>query len=418
MINDDILRGVYIPEKTIRIPLCGLVDVSGMLPVVKHLLFQNTLERMQLGFAYKVFPGARHTRFEHGLGTLNEVRNLIRHFRIANRQLVRALEMFALLHDIGHGPFSHEVEQVLSTDHDQVGLNRLEQMKKEISEYANYDLLVELFSGQHPLSALVHDKNFGADKLDYLQRDSHHSGYDIALNTDAIINYLQYQDGKIGIDEKSKEEIMAYQFSYLRMYSQVYFHKTVKTFTRMFTRALMDEFGQGRKIDSIVDDTDAEVLSKLLHHKLIQHIIRRIPFRTVAVFKIAGYEKEQRIREYDYPVYGVNEKIIRQWSKQISDPQFLTRLERSLENSLGLPDCQLLVVQSGFFKHLVMPDVLLYRKKRAIFESLNEQVPSHPQSLKEVADRSFYIRIAADQKAFPIKSFDLKQFFSDSIPLI
>jgi len=141
MANDDILRGIYIPEKTIRIPICGLVDLSGMLPVVKHLLFQNTLERMQLGFAYKVFPGARHTRFEHGIGTLNEVRKLIKHFRIANRQLVRALEMFALLHDIGHGPFSHESEQVTSVNHEEVGLNRLREMQEEISSYANFDLL-------------------------------------------------------------------------------------------------------------------------------------------------------------------------------------------------------------------------------------------------------------------------------------
>jgi len=277
---------------------------------------------------------------------------------------------------------------------------------------------MELYPGQHLLSSLVNDKNFGADKLDYLQRDAHHSGYGLALNSNAIINYLQYQDGQIGIDEKSKEEIMAYQFSYLRMYNQIYFQKTVKTFARMYIRALVDVFGGSGEIESIFDYTDAEALSKLSHHKLIQHIVRRIPFRTVAVFKVMGYEKEQRIRDYDYSVYGVDNQMLRQWSQKISNPQFLTGLERSLEETLNLSNCQLLVVQPGFSESLVMPDVLLYRKSRGIFESLNEQVLTHPLSLKEVADRSFYIRIAADEKALPLKSFDFEQFFSDNIPLV
>ncbi len=140
---------VYIPEKTIRIPLCGLVDVSGMLPILNHLVLQLLLERKQLGLAFKVFPGATHTRLEHSLGTLQITRKVIQHFGITDESLVHALEAAALIHDIGHGPFSHEFEIVAPHDHKVQGWHRFEQLRECIATYADVALVEQIYLRQN-----------------------------------------------------------------------------------------------------------------------------------------------------------------------------------------------------------------------------------------------------------------------------
>ena len=111
--------------KSICIPCSGAVEVGEYLPLIAHPFFQNLRERRQLGLNDLIFPGARHTRFEHAVGTFNRasIAAAIQHLTPAETRLVEA---FALLHDIGHGPFSHQVEPVLNGDHHERGKMMLE----------------------------------------------------------------------------------------------------------------------------------------------------------------------------------------------------------------------------------------------------------------------------------------------------
>lgn len=406
----------FIPQKTIRIPPSVLVDVSGMLPIIHTEYFQKLIERKQLGLAYKVYPGGTHTRFEHSLGTLHITRKIIRHFKMADQELTRALEVYALLHDVGHGPFSHEIEPVLRSNHKERGAIRIQEMEEEISQYADYDLVLKLFQGKDPFCQIVRDKNFGADKIDYLQRDALHVGYELGLNTETIIKYLQYQAGYLGVDEKSKEEIMAYQFSFLRMYIRIYMQKTVKIFARMFQRALTEYLEKGHDEESIWEMTDADIKALLSGHSLMNCIRNRKQLKTAAVFKIDGYEKEERVGNRGYPVYGIEPNLLLFWSKQIDNPKFLLKLEKQLEAALGLERDNLIIVQPNFYEKLIPKDVLLYRKGKGEFESLFEQVTSHPISLKEMADRAFYIRVAiVPDFLATVRNFNFKNFFGEQI---
>ncbi len=393
---DDALRGVFIPEKILLIPICGLVDVSAYIPIVTHPYFQLLNERKQLAFAYKVFAGARHARLEHCVGTMHFIRLMIRHFHITDPVIIRALEVFALLHDIGHMPFCHEFEQIAGIGHKEVSLQRITVMRHEISQCADYDLVEALFLNNNPLSRLVTDKNFGADKLDYLQRDAHHTGYNLVIHYQNIINYLQYLDGELGIDAKAKEEIINYQFSYLRMYNHVYRQKTVKTFARMFQRAVLDSFAGPREIKQLYGYTDSEIFEKLYGHFLYDKIRNRQVHKTVMVFKIAGYEQEELVGKRPFTIVGIDPARIQQWSQRIEDIQFLLELENELAKELGLLRGQALVVQPNFDSKTVCPDVSLYQYNRGKFASLFNLVPSHPNNLQEAVDRAFYIRVVVD----------------------
>lgn len=405
---------IYIPEKTIRLPLCGLIDVSGMLPILNHILLQLLLERKQLGLAFKVFPGATHTRLEHSLGTLHIVRKFIRHFGITDEALIHALEVAALIHDIGHGPFSHEFELVAPHDHKDEGWHRFEQLRDEIAQYADVALVEQLYRREHPLHCLIHDRNFGADKLDYLQRDSYHVGYELALNDSSLISYLQFKDGVVGIDQKSKEEMMAYQFSYLRMYSVIYFQKTVKIFARMLQRALCNCCGSPAAVANLYDCTDTQLLNHITSHVLAPRITNRGPFKTVHVFKIAGYEVEERIGNRAYRVTGIHPEQLKQWSLNFIDPWKLIRIEDQLSEALGLPASHALIVQPGFPDKLVPLDVNLYRFGKDTFASLFEQVPTHPRNLREMMDRHFYMLVAVPQEDVArVASFNFAQFFTE-----
>jgi HD superfamily phosphohydrolase len=409
-------RAIFIPKKTIRIPK-GLVNLTDLVPIIEHLFFQNLAERKQLGMAYKVFPGALHSRLEHSLGTLARIRDMIEHFQLADVVLKKALEAYALDHDIGHGPYSHEFEQLIGQSHEDKGRQRLLLMKDVIGRYADFDLFMELYDGKHPLSPLVHDRNFGADKLDYLQRDAYHVGYEIALNTDAIIYYLQYQDGQLGVDEKSKEVMMAYQFTYMRMYHEIYFQKTVKINARMLLRALTEVLGDKLKhpedLDYMWEYSDAQLMQVIADHPLAKLFRGRQHCKTTCVLKIEGYESEERRQDRLYPVIGIPRDVLRRWSEKITDRLWLVELEHELEAELGLPQGGFaLVVQPNFYEAVVPKDLLLYCYTENRFQSLFERVPSHPLSLQEVADRAFFIRVAVDRAHTErAMKFDYLQFF-------
>ena len=119
--------------KAVCIPCSGSVEVEGLLPVLDHPLFQRLRRCRQLGLNDLVFPGARHSRLEHALGVLHRAR-LAAQVQGMPPEDRRALEVFALLHDVGHGPFSHQVEPVLPGDHHQRGAQVIREMEGAIRQ--------------------------------------------------------------------------------------------------------------------------------------------------------------------------------------------------------------------------------------------------------------------------------------------
>ncbi|PIR06577.1 MAG: hypothetical protein COV55_03570 [Candidatus Komeilibacteria bacterium CG11_big_fil_rev_8_21_14_0_20_36_20] len=404
--------GIKIPERTIHIPINGPVDITGLRPIIDSPNFQGLLEHYQLGFAYKVLPGGVHTRFEHSLGVLCRLRQIIERLKIVDRDVVHALEVAALLHDIGHGPFSHEIEKMLPFNHTENGLRILQSLQNVIASYANYQLVEKLFNNQHPLGQLIHSPNFGADKMDYLHRDAHHTGYELAFNADKIMQYLQFIENQLGISDKVIEEAINYQFSYLRMYKMIYLNGTAKIITRMFQRALAE---LSRLNLDLYNLSDSEALTLAAKHSLGKNILLRKLHKAIATFKIAPYADEQHLGDFDYPIHEIDSKLLQKWNRFLSSPKKLLELEKQLEKELKLKSGEILIVQPGFFERLALNDVVLFKKDNST-DSLFSRVPSHINTLREMVDRFFYIHVATTQEnIIRLVKIDFKKIFEENI---
>ena len=160
-------------------PIHGRVDVTPVYAIVSHPVMQRLNRVQQMGGVYAVFPGAKHTRFAHCLGAYSIMRRRMDGLVTAgfiDEALATTGAVAALVHDAGHRPFSHMVESLIG-DHDKRLLYLIRHDLAEPLEDSgiNLDLLEEMVSRKHPLSGLVFHTPLGADKLDYLARDSYHS---------------------------------------------------------------------------------------------------------------------------------------------------------------------------------------------------------------------------------------------------
>ncbi len=219
-------------RKYIRIPPNESIDIRDIMPIIQHPLFHRLLYISQLGTTINVFPGANHNRFEHALGVYAKTKRFTKRmvedgFLTADE--AKNISLFGLLHDIGHGPFSHVIEELtpLSGDEDENGLVVLELMKDSVKKAGgDYEFIKKIASHKVPLYRIVMDKNVGMDKLDYLERDTYHTGFGQRPDIESLFNYLVYLESKLVIDKKSLEAAKQMQRLYIYMYKEVYLHKS------------------------------------------------------------------------------------------------------------------------------------------------------------------------------------------------
>lgn len=209
------------------------VDDPVILQVIEHPYFQRQRRIKQLGLSHLVYPGAMHTRFSHMLGALNLMGRALEVLRqkgvdITNEEC-RGAKLAILLHDIGHGPFSHTSERVLvDVPHEEITLMMMERINEEM--HGELDTAIEIFANRyhkHFLHQLV-SSQLDMDRLDYLGRDSFFTGVSEGIvGTDRIISMLNVHDDELVVDEKGIYSVEKFIISRRLMYWQVYMHKTV-----------------------------------------------------------------------------------------------------------------------------------------------------------------------------------------------
>ncbi len=209
------------------------IDDPVILQVIEHPYFQRQRRIKQLGLTYLVYPGAMHTRFSHMLGALNLMGRALEVLRqkgveISNEEC-RGAKLAILLHDLGHGPFSHTSERVLvDVPHEEITLMMMMRINEEM--HGALDLAIAIFSNTYPkhfLHQLV-SSQLDMDRLDYLGRDSFFTGVSEGIvGTDRIISMLNVHDDELVIDEKGIYSVEKFIISRRLMYWQVYMHKTV-----------------------------------------------------------------------------------------------------------------------------------------------------------------------------------------------
>jgi HD superfamily phosphohydrolase len=196
--------------KVFNDPIYGSVAIPSplILQVISHPFFQRLRRISQMGLSYLVYPGAHHTRFHHALGAMNLMQKAIDTLRLKGVQLSieekEGLLLAILLHDIGHGPFSHALEEkLISKHHETLSLGFMELLNKE-------------FSGQLDM-----------DRLDYLKRDSFFAGVTEGnINSERLISTLNVIDDSIVVEEKGIYSVEKFLMARRFMYWQVYLHKT------------------------------------------------------------------------------------------------------------------------------------------------------------------------------------------------
>jgi uncharacterized protein len=234
-------------RKIMNDPVYGFINIPSdrIFDIIEHPYFQRLRRIKQLGLTYLVYPGAYHTRFQHALGAMHLMENAISTIRSKGHEITdeegRAVAVAILMHDIGHGPFSHALEFsiVQGINHEKISLafmNRLNQIcGGELS------MAIDIFRDQYSkkfLHQLVSGQ-LDVDRLDYLRRDSFFSGVtEGVVGSDRIIKMLTVVNDKLVVESKGIYSIEKFLVARRLMYWQVYLHKTVISAEQLLVKTL------------------------------------------------------------------------------------------------------------------------------------------------------------------------------------
>ena len=234
-------------RKIVNDPVYGFITFDDELiyRVLSHPFYQRLRRIHQMALAHLVYPGAVHSRLHHSMGAyhlmhmaLNELKG--KGFEITAEEN-QAAKLAILLHDVGHGPFSHALEHVLIEDvhHEEISLLIFEHLNKEFN--GALDLALSIFKGTYPKQFLhqLISSQLDVDRMDYLTRDSYFSGVsEGVIGYDRIIKMLTVHNNELVVEEKGVYSIEKFLVARRLMYWQVYLHKTVLSAENMLVKIL------------------------------------------------------------------------------------------------------------------------------------------------------------------------------------
>lgn len=216
-------------------PIYGFINIPT--PLVFSLIAEPSFQRLrrisQMGMSYLVYPGAHHTRFHHALGCMHLMQQAVQILRIKDIDISEKEEdgllCAILLHDIGHGPFSHAMEHsiVEGVSHEYISLQFMESLNEKFK--GKLETAIAIFKGEHPkkfLNQLV-SSQLDIDRLDYLKRDSFYTGVaEGNINSERLITMLNVVDNELVVERKGIYSVEKFLMARRFMYWQVYLHKT------------------------------------------------------------------------------------------------------------------------------------------------------------------------------------------------
>lgn len=363
-------------QKLIFDPLWGITNITEYLPMIDTPAFQALGYKYQLGVTSLLFPAATHTRKQHSFGAFKRTQELAHrwmHRGFINEKETRLIIAFALWHDIGHGPFSHVVEAVTGEmwgrNHDENGAILIDRYKKAVEEVGvDFSEFKKLFDHTNPLYLAVHDKNLGAEKLDYLSRDAYYT-----LGEKPGVEYLAehtyFIDGKILIDEKAIDNAKALQEFYIKMYKLVYLRKNSAIAQRMVQKMTYDllraepmgeeefwaltDFGLMGRLENAQDETVRAQTQKLLH--------RDLP-KTAVALKLDRFSDIEKRKDKAQAVLGITQQQMESLiaSKKLSAPSELQAVEEEIAKLAGLPAGSVLLVPPASMGRFQAKDIHIY----------------------------------------------------------
>lgn len=222
--------------KIINDPIYGFISLEFpfLFEIIEHPFVQRLRHIQQLGLTHMVYPGAVHNRFAHALGATYLVGKAVQALRLKNVKIsdeeYEAVSLAVLLHDVGHGPYSHTLEHTIleNVDHEFLSLQIMNLLNSEYD--GRLDLAIDIFTNRYK-RAFLHQlvsSQLDVDRLDYLKRDSFYSGVsEGVVSSERIIKMFNVKNDQLVVDEKGIYSIEKFIVARRLMYWQVYLHKTV-----------------------------------------------------------------------------------------------------------------------------------------------------------------------------------------------
>jgi len=223
-------------KKIFNDPIYGFITINHdiIFDLIEHPYFQRLRRIKQLGLTHLVYPGALHTRFHHALGTMHLMQKAIEVIRSKGHTITdeeaEGVSIAILLHDIGHGPFSHALEHSIVSEisHEEISTLFMDKLNKKFK--GKLDLALQIFRNEYKKKFLYQlvSSQLDMDRIDYLKRDSFYSGVsEGVVNTDRLITMLNVKKDELAIEEKGIYSVEQFIIARRLMYWQVYLHKTV-----------------------------------------------------------------------------------------------------------------------------------------------------------------------------------------------
>lgn len=233
--------------KIVNDPIYGFISIPHELlyDLIQHPYFQRLRRISQMGLSSLVYPGATHTRFHHALGCLHLMQKAVLVLKSKQVQISEEEELglyiAILLHDIGHGPFSHAMEESIieHAHHETLSLAYMESLNEQFN--GKLSTAIQIFKGEYSRKFLLQlvSSQLDMDRMDYLKRDSFYSGVaEGSINSDRIIQMLNVNNDELVIEEKGLYSVEKFLVARRLMYWQCYFHKTSIAAEAMLTRVL------------------------------------------------------------------------------------------------------------------------------------------------------------------------------------
>jgi uncharacterized protein len=375
------------PFEVVRDPLWDNIRLDGpALALLDTPAVQRLRYIRQVGHAFLVYPGATHTRFEHALGAYHLAREALAILRergelegLPEEDLV-AVPLAALLHDIGHYPFSHALEEAGFLSHEVLGARRLESgpLADTLAALGGPGLagrIGRLIQGRSasPLQGLI-SGSLDLDKIDYLSRDARMCGVPYGnLDVDRLLASLTLVETRrgleIGVHEKGVSAVESLLFAKYQMYRNVYWHHAVRAATCMFKRAVRQAVAAGVVApDAVAESTDGQLMERLLAAE-------------PAGLARAVHDRRLHKRALDLAASEVPDDV-QPWLWE--DPDLLERVEDALALEAGLPPGALLLDYPARASMLAVD--LPLRTREGAVERLTDEGRAGQLGLPRIAD--------------------------------
>ena len=271
-------------RKIINDPVYGFITIDHplILDIVAHSYYQRLRRIYQMAFAHLVYPGAVHSRLHHSLGAYHLMCNALQELKSKGIEITREEELGAkvaiLLHDIGHGPYSHTLEKELINDvhHEALSILIMKVLNKEFN--GQLQTAIDIFTNNYPKKFLYQliAGQVDVDRMDYLTRDSFFTGVsEGVIGYDRIIKMLTVHNGELMVEEKAIYSIEKFLVSRRLMYWQVYLHKTVLSAEMMLVKIIQrakELITAGSKTEAATSALNYFLQNPSANHRTQEHL--------------------------------------------------------------------------------------------------------------------------------------------------